>query len=332
MTKQALSLILAIVLLFIGMIAVLGVPTAAEIVVGDLDGNGALSMRDALQLYRIGSGGVVLSDAQKTAADMNGDGTVTMRDALKLYQHVSTISTETTQTTTVTTTTTKTTFVKKTTTTATKTTTTRPSTLHIDGVSVDAVILYFNEVCLDAEFVNSGNPTVLQKWTSPIYYTVYGSPTKTDLNKLSTFAAWLNTIDGFPGMQQATAASGCNMRIHFGDHNAMIQTMGSNFAGMDGAVTFWYNGANQIYDATIFYRTDIAQNTRNSVILEEIYNGLGPIQDTSLRKDSIIYAGFSTPQALTEVDELILRLLYDPRLKCGMDAAQCEQIIRKIYY
>ena len=32
------------------------------------------------------------------------------------------------------------------------------------------------------------------------------------------------------------------------------------------------------------------------------------------------------------VDWLILKLLYHPDIKCGMNAQQCEEIIRKLYY
>ena len=111
----------------------------------------------------------------------------------------------------------------------------------------------------------------------------------------------------------------------------MVELMGDNFYNMDGGVTFWYD-YDRIYDATICYRTDLSQTVRNSVILEEIYNGLGPAQDTSLREDSIIFSGYSEPQALTAVDELLLRLLYHPQMQCGMDTAQCEAVIRQLYY
>ena len=111
----------------------------------------------------------------------------------------------------------------------------------------------------------------------------------------------------------------------------MIELMGDTFSGLDGAVTFWYD-FNEIYDAVICCRTDIDQYTRNSVILEELYNGLGPIQDTSLRQDSIIYSGFSEPQKLSQMDELLLKLLYHPQLSCGMDAENCEAMIRQLYY
>ena len=151
------------------------------------------------------------------------------------------------------------------------------------------------------------------------------------MSKLNGFVSWLNSVDGFPGMYPADNQNAYNLRIYFCDQQTMVNQMGDNYYGMDGGVTFWYNN-NEIYDAIICYRTEINQFTRNSVILEEIYNGLGPVQDTDLRTDSIIYSGFSEPQELTAVDELILRLLYHPNIKCGMDAAQCESVIRELYY
>lgn len=205
------------------------------------------------------------------------------------------------------------------------------SDLYIDGLEVERVIQYFNEVCLDAEIVNSGDASRLQKWTGPIYYTLYGEYTDEDLATLSGFVSWLNTIEGFPGISEARIPEDTNLRIHFCSQPDMIDLMGDNFWGMDGAVTFWYS-FDEIYDAIICYRTDLDQYLRNSVILEEIYNGLGPIQDTQLRPDSIIYALYSQPQQLTDVDELILKLLYHPDLQCGMNAAECEAVIRQLYY
>ena len=76
----------------------------------------------------------------------------------------------------------------------------------------------------------------------------------------------------------------------------------------------------------------VDQQTRNSVILEEIYNGLGLTQDTILREDSIIYSGYSEPQALTPMDELLLKLLYHPTLRCGMTKEECDAAIRALYH
>ena len=202
---------------------------------------------------------------------------------------------------------------------------------HISGLSPEDLIGYFNEVCLDAEFTNSGDPSLLQKWDTPICYRIQGNPTQEDLTVLENFTAWLNTIEGFPGILETDSSAEANLNFHFCTQQEMIFQLGDNFHGMDGGVTFWYNGDNQIYSAIICVRSDLPQQLRNSVILEELYNGLGPIQDTWLRPDSIIYADYSEPQDLTEIDRLILRLLYHPDLQCGMDAAACAEVLTYLY-
>ena len=206
------------------------------------------------------------------------------------------------------------------------------SEFYIPGVSVEDVIFYFSEVCLDAEIIHSGDASVLQKWKYPVRYLLMGEYTLEDLAALNGFESWLNTVEGFPGINQTQEPGEANLKIHFCDQEEMLSLMGADFRDMDGAVTFWYNGMDEIYDAIICCRTDLDQDLRNAVILEEMYNGLGPIQDTDLRVDSVIYSGYSEPQRLTQMDELILRLLYHPQMECGMDAQQCADVIRQLYY
>ena len=208
------------------------------------------------------------------------------------------------------------------------------SDLYIEGLAVEDVIRYFNEVCLDAEFVTgSGNASLVQKWSIPIIYQLNGTHTDDDLQVLKSFCDTLNAIEGFPGIRQADAQNTANTQIHFCSADALVDIMGSNYAGCDGAVTYWYyTDSNAIYTSTIAIRNDMSQYTRNSVIQEEIYNGLGATQDTDLREDSLIYSGFSEPQEMTEIDELILKLLYHPEIKCGMNIEECEAVIRQLYY
>lgn len=205
------------------------------------------------------------------------------------------------------------------------------SPLFLPGVTAEDACLYFREVCLAAEFVHSGDPSVLQRWETPLSVLIQGTPTQEDLVTLRAFFYDLNLLEGFPGIAETTAPAAANLRFYFCDQEEMLRLMGSDYGGLDGAVTFWYEN-NAIYDAIICVRTDLDQTVRNSVILEELYNGLGPIQDTSLRTDSIIWAEFSAPQSLTETDTLILKLLYHPDMKCGMDAAQCDAVIHSLYY
>lgn len=208
------------------------------------------------------------------------------------------------------------------------------SSMYIDGQTTEDVIHYFNEVCLDSEFIESGDPSYVQKWAAPISYMLHGTYTQTDYEVLTGLVTQLNGIYGFPGMQECYEEHSANLNIYFCTQQELNDRMGAMAQNelLDGAVTFWYDGMNQIYDAIICIRTDLDQNIRSSVILEEIYNGLGPIQDTTLRPDSIIYQHSSDALALTELDTLILQLLYHPDILCGMDAVETETVIRSLYY
>jgi len=208
------------------------------------------------------------------------------------------------------------------------------SPLYIEGQSVEDVIAFFNEVCLDSEWVNGGDPSLVQKWAAPIRYMIHGTPTQTDGDVLAGMMQTLSGIYGFPGCSETQDPAQANLNIYFCSQQELQQRMGSNAddENLEGAITFWYDGMNQIYDAIICIRNDIDQTTRSSVILEEIYNGLGPVQDTQLREDSIIYQYSSASQALTDVDLLILKLLYHPDMYCGLNAAQAESVIRNLYY
>lgn len=204
---------------------------------------------------------------------------------------------------------------------------------HVDGVSEDDMINYFNEVVLDSEFENGGDSSVVQKWTTPIKYKIHGETTLEDTKVLSDFVDYLNTVEGFSGMYEVDDEFEANLNIYFCTGDELIERMGesTNYEMLDGAVTFWYDN-DEIYSGTICYRNDIEQEIRNSVIIEEIYNGLGPVQDADIRVDSIIYSGFTTPQEITEVDGVILRLLYHSDILCGMNADECEEVIRNLYY
>lgn len=205
------------------------------------------------------------------------------------------------------------------------------SPLYLSELPVEDVIDFFNEVCLSAEYVNSGDPSVVQKWTGPLIYQVHGDATDEDLMTVACFTEELNRVHGFPGIREARYPEEATLDIHFCSQQEFLDLMGDNFYGADGGVTFWYE-EDEIYYAIIGIRTDLDQELRNSVILEELYNGLGPVQDTVHRSDSIIYSGFSQPQELTPVDWLILELLYHPDMKCSMTRQQCEAVIRGLYY
>ena len=202
----------------------------------------------------------------------------------------------------------------------------------MEGVSVEEVLKYFKEVCLDTEYTigEGGDPTVIQKWEEPVYYMVGGTPTEKDLSVIAEMAEQLNSIEGFPGFYPADH-NNYTVGIYFCTSGELIERLGSNFnKNHYGGFVFWYMD-NAIYDGTICCRNDIPQKDRTSVILEEIYGLMGPAQDTVLRTDSILYQYSDSNMELSPMDVLILQLLYHPDIKCGMTYEECEQVIREIY-
>jgi len=206
------------------------------------------------------------------------------------------------------------------------------SEYYIDGLDVETVIAYFAEVCLDTEFGDKGSASFVQKWVDPIYYTIYDNPTARDMEVLNAYVRELNAIEGFPGMYPAPYDWQSNMEMFFVSEQKFVDVLGSDYVGSWGGVRFWYNGMDEIYSCTIGQRSDIPQYYRDSIILEEIYNGLGPVQDTEMRFDSIIYQWSNENFSMSPEDILILELLYHPDMKCGYNYEQCAAVIRELYY
>ena len=212
--------------------------------------------------------------------------------------------------------------------------TTPHSEFYVPGVSEDEMVAYFKEVVLNMEYSEGeGDITLVQKWTRPISYRIDGVPDHRDTQLLAEFCKQLNQVEGFPGIRAATALEQ-NVTISFLHDSEYISQFAHLLNGerADGVVQFWYyNNTNEIHSGRIGYRKDAPQKTRESVIPEEIVNLLG-ISDTVTRKDSITYQYSNNATEPSAVDWTIIKLLYNPKIQCGMSAAQCEAVIRELYY
>lgn len=209
------------------------------------------------------------------------------------------------------------------------------SELYLPKCSAEQMTAYFEEVVLHVEYTDgTGADNLVQKWLTPLYYRMYGTPTETDLEVLNALFEQLNAVPGFPGIYPAADELQENVSISFLEPEAFRESFSAVINGEEayGAVQFWYYTlTNELHTARIGYRTDVEQSIRNSVLVEEIINMLG-ISDTVLRPDSITYQYSDENTGLSDVDQVILRLLYDPSIQCGMTADSCAAIIQELYY
>ena len=209
------------------------------------------------------------------------------------------------------------------------------SKFYLEEYSVEDVLKYFNEVVLNTEYATGdGDMTLVQRWDVAIRYRVEGDFKKEDIEILEKFFTELNKVDGFAGVFEAKETETPNLYIHFEGRDAFndrfLDCVNNEYA--DGAARYWYyTDTNDIYEGTIGYCTDMEGTTRESVLLEELVNCLG-IGDSVLREDSIVYQYGSDVKELSEMDWLIIKLLFNPRIRCGMGIAECEEVIRELYY
>ncbi|MGN7869274.1 DUF2927 domain-containing protein [Paracoccus sp. 22332] len=89
-------------------------------------------------------------------------------------------------------------------------------------------------------------------------------------------------------------------------------------------------GASPVYsNAVALIRAELPPLLQTSCIHEELAQGMGLANDSPDARPSI-FNDDEEFALLTRHDELLLRILYDPRLRPGMSAAEAEPIVRRI--
>ena len=216
--------------------------------------------------------------------------------------------------------------------------TTDPYTVqYLEDCPPELLMEYWDEMVHAIEYTDGiGDSALVQKWLYPITCRIYGEPTLEDVEILEEFFAQLNALPNFPGIRWA------GEQIDEG-----FETLSLSFLSMEdletifcdviggqsawGAAQFWYDtDTNEIFGGHIGYWEDIPEDARKSILLEEICNVLG-FNDTVLREDSVVYQYSNDNTELTDVDWLIMELLYHPAIRPGMTIEECHEILTELY-
>lgn len=174
------------------------------------------------------------------------------------------------------------------------------------------------------------NHSGLVRWEEPLRIYVGGTPTSADLETLDTFCIQLACrVPGLPNISRVEDEFAANVCIYFVPLN-QIKYYNPNYEeGNWGFVTYWYNDW-KLDQMVIVIATDVTdQKDRNHLIMEEITNGLGVANDHYEYKDSITYQPWTTVQALSEVDWMMLNMIYHPDIEPGMDWNTFRQITQR---
>ncbi|UFM66666.1 DUF2927 domain-containing protein [Paracoccus sp. MA] len=216
----------------------------------------------------------------------------------------------------------------------------------------------FIEVALHDEYVREGGklvsrptPAPLRRWQQPVRVrlefgdSVAPAQRARDRAEIAGYAARLQRITGHP--VALTGASGnFNVLILNEDERRAIGPRLSSLvpgipagdiaalrdlAPQNYCTVFAYsNGNSPAYaQAVALIRSELPPRLRRSCIHEELAQGMGLANDSPRVRPSI----FNDDEEfayLTQHDELLLKILYDPRLRPGMTEAEARPIVLQI--
>ncbi|KEJ89875.1 DUF2927 domain-containing protein [Sulfitobacter donghicola] len=210
-------------------------------------------------------------------------------------------------------------------------------------------IALFNEY--NGSFTGRGGASPLRRWAAPIRMDViFGdsvppSQRKTDLGNVSSYAARLNRVTGHP-VSMSRNANFIVVIASEDDRGEALAQAAARVPGISASSLTPLNnlprdtycvvaayaagaGANTYTAALAVIRSENPSLLRLSCIHEELAQGMGLANDSPNARPSI-FNDDDEFALLTSHDEKLLQMLYDPRLKTGMNASQARPIVQKI--
>jgi hypothetical protein len=187
----------------------------------------------------------------------------------------------------------------------------------------DAAVKYLNEIALDG-FEFGSAPKVAYKWTQDVLVQVEGNPTASDRAALQQVVSDLNGL--ISPVKVRLVDQGGNVRIWYGPEKQFAQQDEDYTPGNLGYFSIRYDDNSAITHSSILIDTGTEATARAHLVREELTQSLGLFQDSWDYKDSMFYQGWTTPTKYSDLDQQIIHMLYDTRVKPGMSKAQVDAL------
>ena len=179
----------------------------------------------------------------------------------------------------------------------------------------DKIINIFDEVALNEEYTSRVSSKQIQKWNSPVYY-YYKNASNEDIEQIKKITNLLNSIPEFPGIFE-TSLEKANLIIDFTSYEILHSK--TKIGGVEGYSENTFASDNIITKSNIMINQNLNQNIKNSVIAEEMLHSIGLKNDTKTCSNSVLYEYGSRVEYPTDIDILLINILYDETITYGMD-------------
>lgn len=208
----------------------------------------------------------------------------------------------------------------------------------------------FLSIALQAEAadeVDADGGIAISKWRSPIRYRLTGAQVR-DRVQVAAFSEHLSNLTGL-SIREAGEVERYNMDIRFvprafreAEMRELLNTqwlgpkvarLALNWRDFEADRCFALTTRDPRNDVTgtahIYIKDELPLVWRETCIIEEMTQSLGLLNDDSRAAPSI-FNDDGAYQALTTHDELLLRVLYDPRIRSGMRRGNVLPLAEKV--
>ena len=180
-----------------------------------------------------------------------------------------------------------------------------------------------------SEYGSGTDGRTLARWEEPIRVWVGGTATANDLKELDSFLMQLSfRVPHMPPITRVSSQDDANMQIFFVKLANMEKYVSGYVRGNWGFFSY-FDEDGVINRAEIAIARDKAnQKARYHILKEEIVGALGLANDHEVYKDSILYQKWTTVRELSDVDWLMLNMLYSVNTAPGMTWTEAESSLR----
>ncbi len=225
-------------------------------------------------------------------------------------------------------------------------------------VSAHLIEDVFVRVALHEEYVLAGNrvieqktPSSLRRWDAPVRLQLdFGASVPAGIRAADTalvtrFAARLADLTGHPVSRVERGGNFHVLVLDEAERRASGPRLQRLIPGLDSVtldlvrdlplsvsclvLAFSRSGADTYTDALAIIRAELPDLSREACYFEELAQGMGLPNDSPRARPSL-FNDTAEFAVLTVLDEQLLRILYDPRLRPGMREAEARPIIRRI--
>ncbi|NVJ91941.1 MAG: DUF2927 domain-containing protein [Methylocystaceae bacterium] len=194
-----------------------------------------------------------------------------------------------------------------------------------EKINLDTLIKQFNSVVFVNEHGKNGRePKPLIKWKGPIRYSPSGTLTR---KQVDNFFKLMNQIQQLTKLDMRMIKKGekANLIVSFISKAELAKKVqkGINCYGKIGA-----NKDYIIINGNAFVPSDRPDKTDHCLI-EETVQLFGLANDSYVMQNSMFYE-YSKRTSMSVSDMILLKALYDPRLKPGMTQAEAQPIVKTV--